>query len=299
MGSFNRILSSAVRRGVAFALASAAVFAAWSMAKADQAADPVVARVNGIEIHERDVRAADQEMGRNLTMHPEGRREDVIRYLIDTLIFAGAADQASLDEADIRARVAFARNRAISEMVIAEAARRAVTEQAVRNAYDDMVAKIGKDPEYHLYALQFPYSDPNDEAAVKAAEDKARSAYQRIVHGESFESVTRDMAEDATSRANGGNRGYLTTAMMGREYAEVVPGLEKGKSSQPIKTKAGWHLIKIEDTRPRTTPSFETVRERIESHLAGQAQADFVSKLRSQAKIERLEAVSVGSRAGD
>lgn len=284
---------------MAFALASAAVFAASSMAKADQAADPVIARVNGIEIHERDVRAADKEMGRNLTIHPEGRREDVIRYLIDTLIFAGAADQASMDDAEIRARVAFARNRAISEMVIADAARHAVTEQAVRNAYDDMIAKLVKDPEYHLYALQFPYSDPNDEAAVKGAEDKARTAYQRIAHGESFESVTRDMAEDSTSRANGGNRGYLTAAMMGKEYADVVPSLERGKSSQPIKTKAGWHLIKIEETRPRTPPSFEAVRERIESHLAGQAQADFISKLRSQAKIERLDAASVGSGAGD
>jgi len=268
-----------------------------STAWAEQANDPVIVRVNGVEIHESDVTAADREMGRNLAMHPEARREEVIKYLIDTLIISTAADQAALDEAEIHARVAFVRNRVTSEQVIANAGRKAAGEQAVRNAYDDMVAKISTDLEYHLYALQFPFPDPNDEAAVKAAEERARRAYQRIASGEAFEAVARDMSDDPSTKANGGNRGFLTRAMMGKEYADVVPTIDKARSSRPIKTKIGWHLIKIEETRLRTPPALEAVRERLELNLARQAQADLISKLRSAAKIQRLDDASAASRA--
>jgi peptidyl-prolyl cis-trans isomerase C len=290
-----RLVASAA---LAIALGAASVLAARSStARAEQAADPVVARLNGVEIRESDVAAADREMGRNLTMHPEARRDEVIKYLIDTLIVSSAADQAALDEAQIRARVAFARNRVISEQVIADAGRKAVSEQAVRKAYDDMVAKISTDPEYHLYALQFPFPDPNDDATVKAAEEKVRAAYQRITNGEAFEAVARDMSDDRSTKSNGGNRGYLTRAMMGKEYAEVVPTLDKGKTSQPIKTRVGWHLIKIEETRLRTPPDLQVVRGQLEINLARQAQADLIKKLRSDAKIQRLDDASAGNRA--
>jgi parvulin-like peptidyl-prolyl isomerase len=84
---------------------------------------------------------------------------------------------------------------------------------------------------------------------------------------------------------------------MGKEFAEVVATLERGKSSQPIKTQAGWHLIKFEETRMRTPPDLEAVRNGLESNLARQAQVNLVSKLRADAKIQRLDGVSAGSSA--
>lgn len=290
-----RLVASAA---LAVALSAATVLATRSStARAEQASEAVVVCVNGLEIHESDVAAADREMGRNLTMHPEARREEVIKYLIDVLTVSTAADQAALDEAEIRARVAFVRNRVISEQVIADAGRKAVGEQAVRKAYDDMVAKISTDPEYHLYVLQFPFPNPNDDAAVNAAEEKVRTASQRIANGEAFEAVARDMSDDPSTKANGGNRGYLTRAMMGKEYAEVVTTVDKGKTSQPIKTQVGWHLIKIEETRLRTPPDLQVVRKQLEINLVRQAQADLISKLRSEAKIERLDNASAANRA--
>jgi hypothetical protein len=284
-----RLVATAVLAAV-LALGAVSVLAEQlSAAPAGQAADPVIVRVNGVDIRESDVAAADREMGRNLTIHPEARREDVIKYLIDTLIISTAADQTELDQAEIRARIEFVRNRVISEQVIAAAGRKAVGEQAVRKAYDELVSKISTDTEYHLYALQFPFPKGSDEATMKVAEEKARAAYQRIANGEAFEAVARDMSDDPSTKANGGNRGYLTRAMMGKEYAEVVPTLDKGRASQPIKTQVGWHLIKFEETRVRTPPDLQAVRERLEMNLSRQAQADLINKLHSEAKIQRLD----------
>jgi peptidyl-prolyl cis-trans isomerase C len=280
------------------ALSATAVLAATSLTgRPAQADDPVIARVNDVEIRESDVQAADREMGRNLTMQEDARREEVIKFLTDTIIIAKAAVQAELDEGEIRSRVAFVRNRVIMEQVINSAGRKAASEQAVRKAYDELVAKIAPETEFHLYVLQFPFSDPNDEPAVKATGEKAWTAYERTAKGEAFEAVAREMSDDPSVKANGGNRGYVALAMMGKEYIDVVPTLDKGKASQPIKTQVGWHLIKIEETRVRKPPDLESIRDRLEINLARQGQADLINKLRSEAKIQRMDNVSAGSGA--
>lgn len=278
------------------ALSATAVSAAAPLTgQAEQAGDPVIARVNDSEIRESDVRAADREMGRNLPMRGDVRREEVIKFLTDTIIVSAAAGETELNEAEIRARTEFVRNRTIMEQVIDAVGRKAANEEAVRKAYNEMVAKVAIEPEYHLYELYFPVVERNDETAMKAAEEKARAAYQRIAKGEAFEAVVREMSDIPSAKANGGNRGYATRAMMGKEYAEAVATLEKGKVSQPFKTQAGWHLIKFEETRMRTPPDLASARGGLETNLASQARSDFISKLRSEAKIQRLDNVSTGS----
>jgi peptidyl-prolyl cis-trans isomerase C len=284
-----------VSRMLAAALGAAAVLAAAPLTgRAEPAGDPVIARVNDIEIRESDVNAADKEMGRNLPTRGDVRREAVIKFLTDTILFSAAAGETALDEAEIRARTAFARNRVIMEQVIEAVGRKATSEQAVRKAYDEMIAKISVEPDYHLYELYFPIVNRSDATETKAAEEKARTAYERIAKGESFEAVVREMSDNPTAKANGGNRGYLTLAMMGREFAEVAATLEKGKTSHPIKTQAGWHLIKVEETRVRTPPDLAASRSDLELRLATQARSDFISKLQSEAKIQRLDNVSTG-----
>jgi hypothetical protein len=280
------------------ALSATAVLAATPLTgRPEPAEDPVIARVNDIEIRESDVGATDKEMGRNLPMQAEARREAVIKFLIDTITISSAAGQTELDEAEIRSRIAFVRNRVIMEQVIESAGRKAVSEQAVRKAYDQLIGKMSTAPEFHLYELQFRFSNPNDETAVKAAEEKARTAYDRIAKGEAFEAVARDMSDDPSVKANGGNRGYLTLAMMGKELADVAATLDKGKASQPIKTQVGWHLIKVEETRVRTPPDLESIRDRLETNLVRRAQSDLIDKARSEAKIQRFDNVSAGSAA--
>jgi peptidyl-prolyl cis-trans isomerase C len=257
---------------------------------AEQASDPVVVRVNGVDVRESDIRAADKEMGRNLGPQHEGRREEVIKYLIDTLIVSSAADKAALDEVEIGTRVAFVRNRAISEQVIGAEGRKAVAdESAVRKAYDDLVAKMSTDRQYHLYMLDFLILGSGDEAAAKAAGEKVRAARRRIVGGEAFEVVAREMSEDPSTKANGGNRGFVALAELGKEFADVVPKLDKDNVSEPIKTQAGWHLVKVVETRVPRVPDFESIRGRLKDHLAQQAQENLVGRLRAEANVRRLD----------
>jgi peptidyl-prolyl cis-trans isomerase C len=73
------------------------------------------------------------------------------------------------------------------------------------------------------------------------------------------------------------------------EFAEVAFKLEKGQVSDPVKTQFGWHIIKVEDKRTKPAPTFEQVKDQLETYVMRKAQAEYVAKLRAGAKIERLD----------
>ena len=56
-----------------------------------------------------------------------------------------------------------------------------------------------------------------------------------------------------------------------------------------MKTQFGWHVIKVEDKRNKPMPKFEDVKPQIEQFVTRKAQAELVTKLRADAKIERMD----------
>ena len=72
------------------------------------------------------------------------------------------------------------------------------------------------------------------------------------------------------------------------EFSTVAFKLDKGQISDPVKTQFGWHVIKVEDKRTKPLPKFEDVKGQIEQYLSRKAQAELVTKLRTEAKIEKM-----------
>ena len=73
------------------------------------------------------------------------------------------------------------------------------------------------------------------------------------------------------------------------EFADVAFKLDKGQISDPVKTQFGWHVIKVEDKRMKPLPNFDEVKPQIEQFVARKAQAELVTKLRAEAKIEKFD----------
>jgi peptidyl-prolyl cis-trans isomerase C len=73
------------------------------------------------------------------------------------------------------------------------------------------------------------------------------------------------------------------------EFGEAASKLEAGQISEPVKTQFGWHIIKLDEKRPKTFPPLDQVKDQVARYVVQKAQSELVVKLREGAKIERLD----------
>ena len=284
---------SAPRRLALVAAAAVALLAAATMAVFAQAADdPVIAKVNGIEIHQSDLRLAEEDVGQNIPQGNEAaKHEYLVSYLTDMILLAQAAEEKRLqDDADFKRRLAFARNKVLMETLLQTEGRNAVSDKALRAVYDEAVKQMGNEEEVHARHILFRVANPKDDKESKAAEEKARAVIARLAKGEDFTKIANELTEDPSGRKDGGDLGYFTKEQMVPEFAAAAFTLDKGKySEQPVRTQFGWHVIKLEDKRKKPAPEFDKVKSQLQSYVERKAQVELVTRLRKEAKIERLD----------
>jgi peptidyl-prolyl cis-trans isomerase C len=271
---------------------AATALIAGSLSAPAQDADPVVARVNGMEVRQSDLAVVEEELGSSIpAMAPEAKRDYLITLIADTMIVAQAAEAKGMaDNPDFKRRLAFSRNRLLSETLLQQEAKAALTDDAMRKVYEEAVKEMGAEEEVRARHILFLVQQGADEAASKTAEDKAKAVIVRLKTGEDFAKVAGELTEDPSGKDNGGDLGYFTRDQMVPEFAEVAFRLQPGSLSDPVKTSFGWHVLKVEDKRKKPVPDFEQVKEQIETYLVRKAQGEFVTRLRAGAKIEKIPA---------
>ena len=67
---------------------------------------------------------------------------------------------------------------------------------------------------------------------------------ERLKKGESLANLARELSIDRGSAKRGGDLGYFGHGMMVRPFEDAAFKLEKGQTSEPIKTEFGYHIIK-------------------------------------------------------
>jgi len=282
----------AVRRRALIATAAAALcLAAPLAAAAAEDADKLIARVNGVEIHQSDLAIAEEDIGQNLPQGGEDAKRDyLVSYLSDMILLAQAAEEKRIqDDPDFKRHAAFSRNKVLMEVLLQNEGKKALTDQALHTVYDDAVKQMGNEEEVHARHILFRVANPTDEKASKEAEDKVKAVIERLNKGEDFAKLANELTEDPSGRKDGGDLGYFTKDQMVPEFSAVAFTLDKGKISDPIKTQFGWHVLKVEDKRKKQPPEFDKVKGQLESYVERKAQVDLVTKLRTAAKIERLD----------
>jgi peptidyl-prolyl cis-trans isomerase C len=263
-------------RGPACCLVAALVFAA-PLARAQD--DPVVARVNGAEIRQSDLNVAEEEVGNQVAqMAPDAKREYLVSFLADMMLVAKAAEAKKIqDGADFKRRLNLARAKLLMEQFLQAEAKAAVTDAAMRKVYDEAVGQMSKEPEVRARHI------------LVETEDEAKTVLAELKKGADFAELAKSKSKDPGS-ADGGDLGYFTKDQMVPEFSEVAFKLDKGALSDPVKSQFGWHVIKVEDRRERQAPEFDKVKDQLETYVVRRSQVEMITKLRQEAKIERLTA---------
>ena len=279
------------KTGLRFGLACAAVTGCLLLAAVPvraQDANPVVAKVNGAEIRQSDVTLAEEELAPNLAqMDPAARKENVLAFLIDMKIVAKAAEDKKIaDRADFKSRLDFARNRILMDQLLAVEGKAAATGDAMKKVYEDAAKQIAGEPEVHARHI------------LVETEDEAKAVVEELKKGADFAELAKKKSKDPGA-ADGGDLGFFTKDQMVPEFSTAAFALEPGKVSEPVKSQFGWHVIKVEEKRNRKAPDFDQVKGQIETYVTRKAQADYVTKLRQDAKVERLDKPAEPAKADD
>ncbi len=237
-----------------------------------QDANPVLAKVNGSEIRQSDVTLAEEELGPSLAqMDPATKKENVLAFLIDMKIVAKAAEDKKIENGeDFKKRLAFTRNRLLMDSLLASEGKAATTDAAMKKVYEDAAKQITGEQEVHARHI-----------LVKAVAEELKK-------GAEFADLAKKKSKDPGA-SDGGDLGFFTKDQMVPEFSNVAFALEPGKISDPVKSQFGWHIIKVEEKRNRKAPEFEQVKGQIETYVTRKAQADYVTKLRETAKVERMD----------
>jgi peptidyl-prolyl cis-trans isomerase C len=275
------------RRGGILA-ASAALLIAAAIPLHAEDADPLLAKVNGTEIHQSDLNAVEAEAGQIPPMSPEAKRDYLVQFMSDMILVSKAAEAKKVDaDRDFKRKLDIARNKLLMEALLQSVGKEALTEAAMHKVYDDAVKQLAGEKEVHARHI-LVRAAAGDEKASDAAKVKIEAIIVRLKKGEDFATVAKEVTEDPSGKANGGDLGYFTKEQMVPEFSEVAFKLEKGQISDPVKTQFGWHVLKVEDKRDKPVPKFEEVKEQIEQYVTRKAQAELVTKLRAEAKVEKF-----------
>jgi peptidyl-prolyl cis-trans isomerase C len=288
MTSLNMLPRSAPRqRPIAFATIAALLFvlpAASGCSKNSSseapasASDPVIARVNGVDIKQSDLALAEEDVGADMqAASPEAKREHLISYLADIIMVTQAADKKNLaDNPDFKRRLAFLRSKLLMGYELQQEAKTALTDEALKQTYDEAVKSMSGQEEVRARHI------------LVEGEDEAKAILEQLKGGADFAKLAKEKSKDPGA-AEGGDLGYFTKDQMVPEFADVAFKMYPGQLSNPVKTQFGWHVIKVEDKRIKQPPEFEKVKDQIEAYLARKAQSDFIAKLRQSAKVERFD----------
>ena len=119
-----------------------------------------------------------------------------------------------------------------------------VSQQLVKEAYERMKYEINAS---HILIRLDENALPKD---TIAAYKKIMDLRAKIMKGESFDSVAAKFSEDPSAVSNYGNLGWFTAFQMIYQFETGAYTTDPGKISMPVRTRFGYHLIKVIDKRP-------------------------------------------------
>ncbi len=248
------------------------------LAVASGASAKVLAKVNGVEITDEDLKLADEYIGANFSRQADAKVRDsaLIEFLVSQQLLVQEAQAEKLAETpDFMKRLAYLRDMALMQAMLAKLSSEAVTDAVVKKTYEDAAKDYKPQDEYHAMHL------------VVSTEEQAKDALKRVKAGEDFGKVAAEVSKDPG--AKNGDLGWRVKDEWLPEFAEQVVKLSPGQVSDPVKTQVGWHVIKLVEKRPRKFPSQEELRGEISRYLSETARRSLLERLKQTAQIERAD----------
>ena len=239
--------------------------------------DPVMARVDGHDIRGSQVMSLIRRLPQQTQEVPmEKLVPAMVETLINTQLIQEAADREHLEnDAEVKRRLAAAQADIVREVFIERLVAKDLTDEKLH-------------AEYKAYIKSIP---PREEIEARhilvKTEPEAKQVIAQLERGADFGKLAKEKSIDPAGKDNGGDLGWFTKDQMVPEFANAAFALKKGQfTRKPVKTRFGWHIIKLVDRRAAPPPTFDEVKRQLALRVQGQVIGEKVKQLRTHANIE-------------
>ena len=237
-------------------------------------ANTVIATVNGQEI----------TVGHLILMFddlPDQFKSYPAEILFDAL-YSQAIEQAVLAESlgsEMPGRVKFGTENAERDLKSSVAVERifdrTVTPEAIQSAYEETYLNVDLGVEFNASHI------------LLEAEEEALALLAELEAGLDFAEAAKENSTGPTG-PNGGLLGWFGRGDMVGPFDAAVAEMEAGALAGPVQTQFGWHLIKLNETRPIEPPSFEEVAEELADQVGSDALDIAIDALSLTSEIIRM-----------
>jgi peptidyl-prolyl cis-trans isomerase C len=168
-------------------------------------------------------------------------------------------------------------------------ARLNVLQQAVSDRYlkDKKPTEQEARAEYETQVGLLPHQEYHVAHILVATEGFARKLIAELEKGANFSDVAKRESMDP-SKTNGGDIGWLTPDRIMKPFADAMVALKKGEyTHKPVQTQYGWHVIRVDDIRDVTPPTFDQVHQRLDQVVQAKKFKAYTDGLMKSAQVEK------------
>jgi peptidyl-prolyl cis-trans isomerase SurA len=218
------------------------------------------AKVRNIVVTDQEVRQAIQQMKQ------QGR----------TIDEANPADMKSAREQMMLFRIV---DRDVRSAVI-------VGDSDLKRYFQEHRDRFALSEEYTLSQILIQPRSPDN---VTDAKEKVREVMTRLKQGDSFEDLALRFS-DGPNASHGGHLGLVRQGELLPEIERTITTMVPGGTSDIIETPDGFHIVRLEDKKPKQFRPFEQVRTEIQGLVFQQKSEDafqsWLANLKNKAYIE-------------
>lgn len=118
-------------------------------------------------------------------------------------------------------------------------------------------------------------------------EEEAKKVLAELSKKAKFADLAKKYSLDPGSAKNGGDLNWADPNAFVKEFSDVLVALKKGETTKtPVKTQFGYHIIKLDDTRPTKIPALAEVKGEVQKQLQQKRVRDAITAARTSAKVE-------------
>ncbi|MES2677679.1 MAG: peptidylprolyl isomerase [Pseudomonadota bacterium] len=252
----------------------------------NQKNDKVIAKVNGQKIYQSEIEDKLNKMFQNQNREQKIVINNFPAQVVEALVqdiylqkeLNKIAEKSPIaKDKNLKKQIEDYKNTTLRQAYLDSIIAGKVNDQTIKNKYSEISSELSGKKEVHLKHI------------LVLSEDEAKKIVALLKKkNSSFEKLAKQYSKDEANAAMGGDLGYVIPDNLDEDFAKAVAELKKNQISNPIKTKFGWHLVKVEDIRNVDLPAFESVKSTIEDNLKQEIIEEVFAKITKDAKVKIL-----------